>query len=447
MIRLRSPGLGTNIVITLFRQGLGLAFALGTLKLLARVLGPDGFGKYQLALQLCTIMATLLNLGISNANVYFLGRGDVSLSVALRTSGKLWLLLGAAGLLLGAVVVEMFAGAWFSGVPEVYLWIAVAGFPVILLHMIAVSFLQGKQDFHRFNVSMFLQPVLLFFLAVVAVFVLDKNVPGALYAYVLSFLFSGLFALWALRIHLQTPEPAGGIIKARDYSRRCIGYGWKAQVAGNLWIVNYRGQLLLINYFLAPDAVGLFMAALVVAEKIWLMSQAVTAVLLPRLSELHTDEERRKKITPLATKLVFYLSILVAVPLFVFARPIIFLVSSGEFESSVTVLRLLLPGMVLLTVARGVSADLAARGRVDLNLYVSIVTVVISIVLNVILIPRYGINGSAVVTTLSYTINLLIRFVLYSRISGNRWYSLLVFRKDEFEVIKRKILSLRGGGN
>ncbi len=109
------------------------------------------------------------------------------------------------------------------------------------------------------------------------------------------------------------------------------------------------------------------------------------------------------------------------------------------------VLRLLLPGVVLLTVARGVTADLAARGRVDLNLYVSIVTVAISIILNIILIPRYGINGSAVATTFSYTINLLIRFVLYSRISGNRWYSLLVFNREEFAVIRRKILSLRGG--
>ncbi len=445
MVRLRSPGLGTNIVITLFRQGLGLAFALGTLKLLAHILGPDGFGKYQLAILLCTLTATLLNLGISNANVYFLGRGDVSLSVALRSSSRLWLLLAAAGVLLGAAVVKLFAGAWFSGVPETYLWIAVFGFPAILFQMITVSFLQGKQDFHRFNVSMFLQPVFLFFLAAVAVVLLHKNVPGALYAYILSFLFSGLFAMWAVRIHLGAPGSEKSTIEASDYPRRCIGYGWKAQVASNLWIVNYRAQVLLINYFLAPDAVGLFMAALVVAEKIWLMSQAATAVLLPRLSELHTDEERRKRITPLATKLVFYLSILIAVPLFVFARPIIFLVSSGEFESSVMVLRLLLPGVVLLTVARGVTADLAARGRVDLNLYVSIVTVAISIILNIILIPRYGINGSAVATTFSYTINLLIRFVLYSRISGNRWYSLLVFNREEFAVIRRKILSLRGG--
>jgi O-antigen/teichoic acid export membrane protein len=167
--------------------------------------------------------------------------------------------------------------------------------------------------------------------------------------------------------------------------------------------------------------------------------------LLPRLSQLHTDEERRRRITPLATKLVFYLSVVVAVPLFVFARPIVLLVSSGEFEASVHVLRLILPGVVLLTVARGVTADLAARGRVDLNLYVSVVTVAISIALNILLIPRYGINGSAAATSISYTINLLIRLVLYTRISGNRWYSLFVFRRDEIAVIEQKVASLRGG--
>jgi O-antigen/teichoic acid export membrane protein len=247
--------------------------------------------------------------------------------------------------------------------------------------MIAVSLLQGRQDFPRFNAAMFLQPVLMFLLAAAMVWFLDLGTRGALYAYVLSFLASGLFALWAVRSHLRGHREDNGDRRIGGYARACIGYGWKAQLANNLWILNYRAQMLLINYFLAPDAVGLFMAALVVAEKIWLMSQAATAVLLPRLSELHTDEARRRRITPLATKTVFWLSIAVAVPLFVFARPIIMLVSSGEFDASVDVLRLLLPGVVLLTVARGVTADLAARGRVDLNLYVSLITVVISVVL------------------------------------------------------------------
>ncbi len=123
---------------------------------------------------------------------------------------------------------------------------------------------------------------------------------------------------------------------------------------------------------------------------------------------------------------------------------IYFTINGADFESSVMVLRLLLPGMVLLTVARGISVDLAARGRVDLNLYVSIVTLVVSVAGNIILIPRYGINGSAVATTLAFTVNLLTRLVLYERISGNKWYTLVLFFKSDAAVLRRKIDSLRG---
>jgi len=64
MIRKRSAGLGTNITITLFRQGLGVAVALGLVALIARTLGPEGQGRYALAVFLPTVIVLLTNLGV-----------------------------------------------------------------------------------------------------------------------------------------------------------------------------------------------------------------------------------------------------------------------------------------------------------------------------------------------------------------------------------------------
>jgi O-antigen/teichoic acid export membrane protein len=444
MLNIKSKGLGTNIAITFLRQGLGIVVALGLVALIARTLGPDGQGKYAVAVLLSTLMVTLCNLGVPSANVYFLGRGDVSVAGALRTSARLWALLSAVGLTAGALVIHLFADRWFPGVPKRLLWITLAGFPVALLHAFLASLLQGLQDFRRYNYVMFTQPVLALVLTASAILILDWGILGAVGSHVLAWILSLAIARWLLAPHLVADNGAAARSEIDRYGRRCIGYGWRAQIANNLAFLSYRASTLLINYFLSPAATGVYVIAVAIAEKIWLLSQAASQVLLPRLSELHTDEERRRRLTPLATKLVFLVSLSVAAALFVLATPLVVGIFGDEYRDAVGALRWLLPGVVAMSVARGVSIDLAARGRVDLNLYVALVVVVVNIVMSIVLIPRLGIDGAAIATTIAYVVNMVVKLVLYRGITGNRWFELMVPKGADVAIIKSKIESLKG---
>ena len=97
------PGLGLkkltgNIAATLARQlGAGVLQLL-TLALIARVFGPQGNGAYAVALLLPTTLASLLNLGIGSANIYYLGAARVGAAAALRTTFKLHAVIALLGL-------------------------------------------------------------------------------------------------------------------------------------------------------------------------------------------------------------------------------------------------------------------------------------------------------------------------------------------------------------
>jgi O-antigen/teichoic acid export membrane protein len=86
--------------------------------------------------------------------------------------------------------------------------------------------------------------------------------------------------------------------------------------------------------------------------------------------------------------------------------------------------------------------DLNGRGKPELNIYVSFVSLVLNVVLNIIWIPRYGIIGAAYATSISYTFAFVAITAIYSRISGNPISKILFIQKSDIPIYKNFILSV-----
>ena len=56
-----------------------------------------------------------------------------------------------------------------------------------------------------------------------------------------------------------------------------------------------------MNVFLTSSSAGLYAVATQLGERMWIVSEAVSTVLLPRLSHLHADEGKRRRLTPTAS--------------------------------------------------------------------------------------------------------------------------------------------------
>ena len=426
--------LGGNIVRTLLRHGVAVLLGLCLSILLARVLGPEGNGHYAVAILLPTMLSTFLNLGIAPANVYFVGQNAVSIKTAFKTSVVLWLALGLVGGTAAAVVVFYQGEAWFPGVPGPLLWLALLAFPAALLQAFLASLLQGVQDFKRFNAILLVAPTVTLLLAVMAVWLLGWGVPGALAAFFCGQVI-GLFAsLYGLRHYLRKSRGEQDNSVGERYAAKCIGYGWKAHLSNILAFVNYRADIFLLNFLLAPAAAGIYVIAVLIAERTWFLSQAVSTVILPRLSELHREEKKRRELTPLIARWVFVTSLFVAGLLAAVSFPLIRTLFGEEYITAVGALLWLLPGVVLLSGSRVLANDLAARGRPELNLYTALLVFFVNVGINIVLIPRLGINGAAIATSVAYTLNAVLKIWLYARLSKNRWWRPLVFEREDWRL-------------
>jgi O-antigen/teichoic acid export membrane protein len=101
------------------------------------------------------------------------------------------------------------------------------------------------------------------------------------------------------------------------------------------------------------------------------------------------------------------------------AAPVLVLALFGsEFAAASRVLRLLLPGVLILTVGKVIAPFVCNRGRPAVATYVSLGALGLTVVLNVLLIPPLGIAGSAIASSISYAANGTAFAVIFLRMSG-----------------------------
>jgi len=289
--------------------------------------------------------------------------------------------------------------------------------------------LLGAQRIKEFNYVQIVQSVLFLGFVALALLGLKAGVNGAILA--------GLFA-WlvvdALVFHLARRVAGGVNFKPNiSYMKRATTYGIQAHLANILGFLNYRVDMFLVNGFLGPAAVGLYAVGVGLVEKLWMISQAASTVLFPRVAA-ETDEQRRKEFTPLVARTVLWTTALGALLLALFSRWIVLLLYSEAFLPTVSALQALLVGIVALSAGRVLSNDIAGRGFPGLNIYTGLAAVVTNVILNLFWIPRYGIVGAAWASTVSYTVLFLGVLFFYCRLSGNRWTSVVLPQRGDWMV-------------
>lgn len=424
-----------NAGLTLVRMGTAIVLGLGVAVLLARVLEPEGYGQYELAILLPMLLSTFLNLGVAPANIYFVGRGSASVQTALDSSVRLWALLSGSGLLIAAVAIAFRRETLFPGVPAEVLWSGMVAFPVALLQAFLTSLLVGVQDFTRYNKALLSTPVATLALAVVLVWALDGGVVAAVATYIGSHIIALGYTWRLLASHVAASGPDE--YDSGTYMRDCIGYGWKVHLSNIIAFANYRADVFLLNLFLTPAAVGLYMVAVHIAERLWTLSASVSTVILPRLSQLHEQEEQRKRITPIIGRWVLYFSVLGGGVLMIAAPALIAMLFGDDYATSARVLRWLMPGIVLGSMSKILGNDIAARGRPEVNSYASVAVVTVNITANVLLIPRFGVIGAAAATSIAYSLHAFLMLGLYAWLSGNKWWRPIVYDPIDVTLGKR----------
>lgn len=407
-----------NTLLTLSRQIAAGIIQLFTIVIIARQLGPEGNGLYAMAILLPNMLVTFFNLGVGPATVFYIGRGELSPELALKTNLNLGIKVSCLITILVLPLIYLFGEQAFNLVPISLLMLGLVVFPVSLLLSYGMSVLQGQEDFKRFNLISLVPPTLMLLMTIISLIFLKLGVVSVVVAFLL-----GQTAGLALLCLYSKSMYSGKFVSSRPEQKKLLRYGWKAHFGNIMAFVNYRADVFLVNFLIGPVATGVYVIAVQFAEKLWIFSQAASTVLLPRLSSMGLEVKRRHELSLRTGWIVGAITLLASLVLisllYFFLVPLI----GKEYQPAFTPFMWLLPGVILGATSRIYSNTIAAAGKPEWNMYASFLIVIVNIVGNLILIPELGLSGAAIATSVAYGVNYFIKTVMISRLNTSRFIS------------------------
>jgi O-antigen/teichoic acid export membrane protein len=301
-----------------------------------------------------------------------------------------------------------FGGLSEDGVPY---WLAIVAVPAIIQFRSAEAVLRAQARFGAMNLLEVSMPLsILVFLGVVEL-TQGLTIENAVVAWSLAFLPPFLFG-YALLGPSQWPRGFASLSELTPTVR----FGVQGQLSNLIQLLNYRLDSFLVLAFVDKAGVGLYAVAVSLSEGMWFIANSVSVVLLTNLTA--GDDENAARMTPLVCRNTLFVTALAALAAAAVAPFLIPAVFGEDFEGSVLPFVLLLPGTAALAGTKVLAAYVFSRGKPLINAQIAFVTLAITIVADVVLIPPFEVAGAAAASTIAYCCSLALSALAYRRLSG-----------------------------
>jgi O-antigen/teichoic acid export membrane protein len=376
----------------------GSMTALGLATLwVARAGGPVAVGDYALLRILPWLLAVIVSGGLAGSIAYFLAgptRDDARIRSTLIAIGLISAVAGALLWVLGTPLLQLM---FFRHLPLGLIAVVSVRVVLRLAVITAKASAQGSGDLRGSNLTILLEE--LFFLPAFGL-LLALNVSGdtaVIGALILSDVSTGLVAWSRL---LRRGFLTGSRRPSLQLARTVYLFAVRGQLGSLLSLLNLRFDFVFLAAIAGPATLGIYAVASKYAEILRLLPIAAYWVLYPRFAR--ADPATAVASSRRLMRRAGAVTVVTALPLAIAAGAAVPALFGDNFRSAVLPAQILLVGLGIEGVAGVATAFLYGRGRPGLNSLAAGAGVIVTIVLDVILIPRFGAVGAAIASSAAY---------------------------------------------
>ncbi len=395
--------------------------------LLARGLGPEGYGQYTFIVALVTTLAIPLGPALTQLITREAARLDHDGEV-----GRITLLLRWAdrNVLLGSVLVAAVIGGlalwqvqWRVDDRWTLLLLGLFALPLLGLTAVRSGILTGLRRVVMGQLPELLVRPLLLFIVAGALLLIDTLNPATAIAAFLTGAGGALIVGVVLlrRVFLPEKQISGFSSDIQEQNKQWMCAWMPFTLLVTTSTLNAQIGILLLGWLSSNEQVAALQVAARGAMLVAFSLAIVNHVIGPHITQVHMaqDNKRLQAISRRSAQIALLVALLIALPLIFFGEPILSLMFGVEYGSFSTLPLAILAFGQLVNVGFGsVGMLLTMSGFERDTLCGQFLALIVNVVVAVMLIPTFGALGAAVAAAAALvTWNLIMGFMVIERLN------------------------------
>lgn len=427
---MKSITMGASIIIlgTIIASVIGLFNQI----LLGRILGPTDYGLFSLGISIMTIFCVLPHFGLGQGLTQYIPyniklKNNWKIKKAINFSMKFTIIVGIVVSVLLFLFSDIIAVKIFNNYE---LGLIIKAFSIALtfwaLHntigSLTQAFKSPKYYVYIENILMPLIQISIFIL----LYLMGYKLFGAVIGFIISSIFGALSYIYIARNKLcrklEYPNNNNYKINTDNVEVELIKLSFPLFLAGFTFMFMQYPDKLILGAFTNPFDVGLYTAAFTLASLVLIIYSGFSFNFRPVLSEYYAEKNYidMEKLNSSCTKWLFLITFPIVVYIIIYSKEIIGIIYGNLYLNASVPLSILALGIAMNGLTGLTGETLISIKKTKLNFYSEIIGAVSNLMLNILLIPFFGILGAAIGTSLSFVFKNIISFLfVYKNLKFN----------------------------
>jgi len=413
--------------------------------IITRILGAEGRGEYTIFLNTVSFAVLFFGFSINSTISYFINSGKAKSEELLSTIivfiiASSLLVYGSLYLLQEFSVLELALPG--SVQSDFYKFIFTGIYFSLLLNGVLTAYLFTFKKFKTvsfFAVTVQVLPVIIYSLLYFDVISYDHENP--IRAVVIAMAIVAIFTILAfvlLFIKNLKIRPAKKLIPF-SLIKEFVLFSSLAYLSNVATFFNYKLDFWVIDEYWGKYNLGIYSLAAQLTQLLWILPQAIAAVLYSYASSSSLKAAIRHTIK--LKQLAFYGSLILGITGIILSWYFIPILYGREFSAAFELVVIFMIGIIPFSIHIVLISLFAARGHFKITFIISIITLVFAVISYFTIIPRYGLIGGALSSASAYLLATVLAEVWFCKIYRVSIFNLLMVKKEIFslgELFKKK---------
>ena len=419
----RKPSLIGQALMMFCGNSSGYLVAIITGIVVARTLGPAGKGVASYAALVMALFTTFGN-GLQTGLMHECGRQGRPQALAYGAALRL------LGLTMFPAAAALFAVAILDPRHAAFAYVAIA-IPFAVYSQVANGIFLLHSDLRTPMIQNAIPTFGCGLLTIPALTVFHGGLNAVLAIWAVSFVAGGIFSMIRLSAYL----PPWSLASSWDLVRSQGWFGLRSGSASLAAFLNLRIDVFVVSIMLDARTLGVYTLAVATGELMWQVSRPLTVAVSGRIAS--AERPHAVALTCTVARSILALEMLLGIAIFALAPLAVRFVYGAAFAEAGPTVRWLLPGLILYAAQAPLLYFVTVKeGNASATLAIQAASVIACAAISIALVPRLGIFGAALATTITYCCAAAATAYLFARAAGVSVPAFTLLQRDDLERLR-----------